>query len=42
MKGNLASYPAYIHALELNDTYTWLLILALFAIAKDWKQPTCP
>ena len=41
MKGNLASYSTHIHVLVLSDIYTWLLISALFEIARDEEVPTC-
>ena len=29
-------------ALNRKDTYTTLVMAALFTIAKTWKQPKCP
>ena len=38
----LGIYPGKIEALILKDTCTPVFTVALFIIAKTWKQPKCP
>ena len=38
----LGIYPEKTKALIKKDTCTSVFIVALFTIAKTWKQPKCP